>query len=111
MAKKAKKRKAAAPVQGISLAPPPPNRSPDDWHRFFLGMALHCARFSKDPRTQVGAVIVDGDRIVRATGFNGFPRGLRDDHRLLEKAAKNRIIVHAEMNAVLQAARVGVPLD
>jgi dCMP deaminase len=66
---------------------------------------------SKDPSTRVGAVIVGPDREVRSVGFNGFPRGIEDTTaRLSDSDLKNRLVVHGEMNAVLAAARVGIPL-
>lgn len=83
----------------------------DTWDRHFIDMALLCASMSKDPRTQVGAVIIGPDREVRSTGFNGFPRGVADTlERLHNKETKLRLIVHAEVNAILNAARVGIPL-
>ena len=81
------------------------------WDNYFLGAALHAAGMSKDPSTRVGAVIVGPLREVRSTGFNGFPRGIADDARLLDRDTKLGIIVHAEMNAIMAAARIGVPLD
>ena len=66
---------------------------------------------SKDPSTQVGAVVVGPDREIRSTGFNGLPRGIRDtEDRLGNRDLKLKMVVHAEMNAVLNAARFGVPL-
>jgi dCMP deaminase len=83
----------------------------DRWDKHFIDMALLCASMSKDPRTQVGAVIVGPDLEVRSTGFNGFPRGVADTFRRLhDKETKLRLIVHAEVNAILNAARVGIPL-
>lgn len=85
--------------------------SADRWHRHFLELCLVHLKMSKDPNTQVGSVIVGPDREVRSTGFNGFPRGILDTpERLNDREAKLQLIVHAEMNAVLAAARVGVPL-
>lgn len=67
---------------------------------------------SKDPSTRVGAVIVGPQREVRSTGFNGFPRLICDSpERLNDRERKLKLIVHAEMNAVLAAARIGVPLE
>jgi dCMP deaminase len=81
------------------------------WDRHFIDMALLCASMSKDPRTQVGAVIVGPDLEVRSTGFNGFPRDVADTQkRLHDKETKLRLVVHAEVNAILNAARVGIPL-
>lgn len=66
---------------------------------------------SKDPSTQVGAVIVGPDREIRSAGFNGFPRGVKDsDERLHDRDVKLSLVVHAETNALLAAARVGIPI-
>lgn len=81
------------------------------WDNHFLNLALAHAEMSKDPNTQVGAVIVGPDREIRSAGFNGLPRGIADTaERLGDRETKLRLIVHAEMNAVLAAARVGIPL-
>jgi len=57
---------------------------------------------SKDPSTKVGAVLAHANEIV-SMGFNGFPRGVKDDDRLLDRGKKYQLIVHAEMNALLRA--------
>lgn len=81
------------------------------WDNHFMGLALAHARMSKDPSTKVGAVIVGPDREIRSSGFNGFPRGILDaPERLADRDTKLGLVVHAEMNAVLNAARVGIPL-
>ena len=81
------------------------------WDLHFLGLCEKHAEMSKDPSTKVGAVIIGPDREVRSTGFNGFPRGVLDsDFRLEDRELKLSLVVHGEMNAVLAAARVGVPL-
>lgn len=79
------------------------------WDHHFLGLALAHARMSKDPSTKVGAIIVGADREIVGAGFNGFPRGIADTpERLTDRDMKMRLVVHAEMNAVLAAARGGV---
>ena len=80
------------------------------WDIRFLEMAKLVASWSKDPSTQVGSVAVR-NRTVIAQGYNGFPRGV-DDHELyyLNKAIKYKRIVHAEMNAIYNAAENGVSL-
>lgn len=79
------------------------------WHDHFLELALLNARMSKDPSTKVGAVIVGPDREVRSMGFNGLPRGVADTpERMNDRDTKLALVVHAEMNAILNAARVGV---
>lgn len=81
----------------------------EDWDVYFLSIAETVARKSKDPRCQVGAVIVSTDNVVLSTGFNGLARGVVDDEEILENAAeKLNWICHAEMNAILNAARTGV---
>lgn len=66
---------------------------------------------SRDPSTRVGAVIVGPDLEIRSAGFNGFSRGIADaPERLNDRDMKIKLMVHAEMNAVLAAARVGIPL-
>jgi dCMP deaminase len=75
------------------------------WDARFLGLAHEVARWSKDPSTKVGAVIVDDQRRVLALGYNGFPRGVNDDPDLLrDRNAKYARVVHAELNAILNAA-------
>lgn len=73
------------------------------WDDRFLELADLVAGWSKDPRTQVGAVIVRPDKTVASVGFNGFPRGLADDVRLHDRSRKHELVVHAEMNAILHA--------
>ncbi len=73
------------------------------WDRRFLGLAAHVAKWSKDPSTQVGAVIANDKRVV-SLGFNGFPQGLSDDHRLHDRETKYSLVLHAEENALLFAS-------
>jgi dCMP deaminase len=81
------------------------------WDRRFLSLAREISSWSKDPSTQVGAVVVNDDRRVLATGYNGFPRGIVDKKSRLEnKEEKYRYMVHAEMNCIYNAADAGVSL-
>lgn len=74
------------------------------WDQRFLALAAHVATWSKDPSSQVGAVIVRPDKSIASLGFNGFPRGLSDDEALYnDRESKYARVVHAEMNAVLSA--------
>ena len=80
----------------------------EKWDLHFLHKALFVASMSKDPRRKVGAILVDDDRGDVSSGFNGFPRGIKDTpERLNDRDLKLKIVVHAEMNAVLWAARRG----
>lgn len=74
------------------------------WDRRFLELAKHISTWSKDPSTKVGSVIVDDRRVVVGMGYNGFPRGVEDtDRRLQDRTTKYAMIVHAELNAILEA--------
>lgn len=78
------------------------------WDDYFLQIAALVSTRSKDPSTQVGAVLVR-DRTILSTGYNGFPRGVNDD--VPERHArplKYTWTVHAEENCLLAAARNGV---
>ena len=82
-----------------------------NWDARFVRLALHIAQWSKDPSTQVGCVVVGPDREIRSTGFNGFPRGIDDSlERLNDREQKYPLVCHAEENAIMHAARVGVSL-
>jgi dCMP deaminase len=65
------------------------------------------SQWSRDPRRKVGCIIVDADNNQLSGGYNGFPRGIADDDRLLIRDTKNKLMVHAEANAVAAAARNG----
>jgi dCMP deaminase len=76
------------------------------WDLRFLQMAEMVGTWSKDPSTQVGAVIVDKDRRIVSTGYNGFAKGVNDSQELLlDRETKYKLIIHAEMNAILFAQR------
>lgn len=83
------------------------NVSTDKWDQRWMSMALLVAAWSKDPRTHVGAVLVR-DRRILSTGYNGFPSGTSDDVTIYEnRPEKIRRVVHAEANAIAQAAMFG----
>lgn len=50
----------------------------DDWDIYFIRLAMEVAKKSKDPSTKVGCIIVGPDNEIRSTGYNGFPRGVRE---------------------------------
>jgi dCMP deaminase len=73
------------------------------WDKRFLDLAKLVAGWSKDPSTQVGAVITDYNNRIISLGYNGFPMGLIDNDRLNERELKYKIIIHAECNALMFA--------
>jgi len=52
----------------------------DHWVKRYISLAKETASWSKDPSRKVGAVAVSTKGQVLATGYNGFPRGIFDDH-------------------------------
>jgi dCMP deaminase len=77
------------------------------WDQRFMRIAEEVSSWSKDPGTKVGAVLVKDRRII-STGFNGFPQGIVDSlENYLNRDIKLQYTVHAEMNAILNAAASG----
>ena len=71
------------------------------WDERFIGLAQHVATWSKDPRTKVGAVLVNETKQVLSVGYNGFPRGVFDLlARYEERETKLMFVAHAERNAL-----------
>jgi len=79
------------------------------WTEYFITIAQVCSLRSKDPNTQVGVVIVNKNKEIIATGYNGLPWGCNDDNYPWENNQKNWLetkypyVVHAEANAIIHA--------
>ena len=79
------------------------------WDRRFLDMAKMISTWSKDPSSKIGCVVVNDEKRIIATGYNGFPRGIEDSpDRLNDRDQKYPRITHAEMNALMNALYNGV---
>jgi dCMP deaminase len=84
----------------------------DNWDDYFYNLAKAASIKSKDHHCPVGAVIVSSDNVVLSTGFNGLPRKVYDDPSIIEnRDEKLKVVLHAEQNAILNAARVGVAVE
>lgn len=83
------------------------------WDFRFLDLAGVVARWSKDPSTKVGAVIVDQHRRAAISmGYNGFPRNIEDSEpRLRVRLTRLALTVHAECNAIYNAAAFGTRIE
>jgi dCMP deaminase len=80
-----------------------------NWKEYFRNIAHQIKLKSKDEKTQIGAVIVGEDNEIVSTGYNSFPRGIRDDiSERQERPEKYFWFEHAERNAIYNAARIGV---
>jgi len=83
-----------------------------DRNEYYFGIAQAVAARATCPRKHVGAVLVREDRIL-ATGYNGSLPGephCEDSGCLIEENHCVRVI-HAEVNALIYAAKFGVPID
>ena len=91
------------------------------WDNYFMGLCDAVAKNSKCLLRQVGAVIVTPDRAIVATGYNGPPRGLAHCEEVgclrdrLGVPSGERMelcrALHAEQNAIVQAALHGINTD
>ena len=76
----------------------------EKWDLRFLELAATISKWSKDPSTKCGCIIVRPDRTVATMGYNGFPRRMEDPAELyVERDIKYSRVIHAEMNALLTA--------
>ena len=89
------------------------------WDEYFMDMAALTARRSTCLRRQVGAVIVQDKHIV-ATGYNGAPSGIETckdrgfcykNSLGINNGPLNCFAVHAEQNALMQAAKLGISCE
>jgi dCMP deaminase len=90
----------------------PPVRVRASWDEYFMNIAREVSTRSTCDRKFVGAVVVR-DKSILATGYNGSIRGLPhcdEDGHLMEDGHCVRT-VHAEANAIAQAARHGVRIE
>jgi dCMP deaminase len=82
------------------------------WNTYFMSIALLLSARSSCERLHVGCVLVSGvgnkNRII-AAGYNGFLPGL--PHRSIVKDGHEQATVHAEQNALADAARRGVTIQ
>jgi dCMP deaminase len=89
------------------------------WEQFFLDLARMVSTRSTCLRRQVGAVVVRDKRIL-ATGYNGAPSGMAHcdevgcirEQLKVPSGERHEICraIHAEQNAIIQAATFGVSL-
>jgi dCMP deaminase len=70
------------------------------WDQYFLTMAEHVSVRSPDPNTKHGCVLVDADKRVISTGYNGPVRHLPNDMVPTTRPEKYYWYIHAEDNAV-----------
>jgi len=78
-----------------------------NWDDYFMSFAYISSLRSKDPRTQVGACIVDKNHRIISTGYNGMVNGCNDINMPWGRSkgldGKYLYVVHAELNAILHS--------
>jgi len=82
------------------------------WDEYFMRIAIQAATRSTCDRKHVGAVIVR-DKTILSTGYNGSIRGMPhcDDVGHILENGHCVATVHAEANAILQAAKNGTAIN
>jgi len=72
------------------------------WDKYFMTIAEAVALRSEDPKTKVGAVLVNNNRII-STGYNGTVPGF--DKVEWSNDSKHLHVLHAELNCIIYANR------
>jgi dCMP deaminase len=100
------------PVAQDSPLPGAARKPRVDWHTYFMNIARQAATRSTCDRKQVGAVIVR-DRTILSTGYNGSIRGMPHCDETGHMMENDHCVatIHAEANAILQAAKNGVMIE
>lgn len=85
-----------------------PRENAISWDECFMRIARTIADRSKDPSTQAGAVIVNQDNVVLGIGYNGLPRGLKNEEFPWDREGdfldvKYTYVCHAEENAIFNS--------
>lgn len=78
------------------------------WDDYFMETAELASVRSPCERLQVGCVIVKDNRLI-SMGYNGFLAGT--EHRSIMRDGHEQATIHAEINAVTDAAKRGVSID
>ena len=76
-----------------------------------MKLAKEVSTWSKDPSTKIGSVAVSNKKQILSLGYNGFPSKIKDDDRLFDRPEKLKLVIHSEMNLILNALKNGVSLD
>ena len=78
-------------------------RKPWSWDKVWMEMAKIIAQKSKDPDTQVGAVVVSPDNREHFCGYNGQPKRLNETEERWRRPEKYMRTLHAEVGAILSS--------
>ena len=71
------------------------------WTEYYMVIAKAVSLRSHDEQTQHGCIIVNEAKQPLGFGYNGFPRGLKDDSQLpTTRPEKYSWMIHSEVNAI-----------
>ncbi|MEG0071131.1 MAG: cytidine/deoxycytidylate deaminase family protein [Raoultibacter sp.] len=97
-----------------------PGTTRPSWDEYFMKLATEVASRTTCMRRAVGAIIVK-DRRILSTGYNGVPTGIRHCNEVgclreqlgVPSGQRHEICrgLHAEQNAIIQAARYGINIE
>jgi len=89
-----------------------PSMARSSWDQYFMDIAKQVATRATCDRKHVGAVVVR-DRTILSTGYNGSIRGMPHCDEVGHMMENGHCVatVHAEANAILQAAKNGVRIE
>ena len=82
-----------------------------DWDAYHVRLLEVIASKSQDRSSKFAAIIVDGHQLIRSTGYNGLPRGVHYQEKYHDRPDKYMYFVHAEQNAIFNAARIGTSVE
>lgn len=82
------------------------DRRPSHWDNIFFLEAVLWSRMSHDAQTKCGCVLVKNKSTI-STGYNGFMRDISDFAFPTVRPYKYPFMIHAEANAIYNAAREG----
>ena len=79
-----------------------------NWNEYFMSLALLISSRSPSMKLKVGAIIVKDNRVI-SSGYNGYPSGCQ--HISIHRDNHEINTIHAEQNAISDAARRGVAVQ
>jgi len=73
------------------------------WDDYFMVQALWARVRSPDDSTKHGCLVINSKNQIVSFGFNGYPRGCKDELMPQDRPAKYDFFIHAENSAILNS--------
>ncbi len=74
-----------------------------DWNEYFINICHSVKLRSKDPKKQVGSILVSNTNKIISSGYNGLRAGTNDNINWNNRELVHKLIIHAEMNVLLHS--------